>query len=175
MRSYFNISRHTCTLHLAGWTNHVLMSQQNTMKPRFKSATCHTISNCVKMENHTWRVRQDRAKLIIMVGPPTKNFQWNPLLLISIKPMRKYTTPHFGRIVIQVLVHKLQCVQMHAHKEGNLRTNTCTVAVQIELPLRMCWALNCIPKAWWTYKHTAAYPWTTVCNPMPCANVLGNQ
>ena len=39
--------------------------------------------------------------------------------------------------------------------------------------------LNCIPKAWrtyiQTYKHTTAYPWPTVCDPMPRANTLGNN
>ena len=25
-----------------------------------------------------------------------------------------------------------------------------------------------------TYKHRAAYPWPTVCDPMPCAYALGN-
>ena len=86
----------------AQWTNHALMSQQKAMKPRTKTRQskkvalvqilitfsqhfiCYTVittSNHVKMENHTWHVRQDRAVaelLIIMAGPPTKYFQQSP-------------------------------------------------------------------------------------------------
>ena len=44
----------------------------------------YTISNRVKEEDHTWRVLQGRAEsLIIMAGPPNKNFQQSPLLLIA--------------------------------------------------------------------------------------------
>ena len=42
--------------------------------------------------------------------------------------------------------------------------------------MRMCQALIAFQKSdRHTYIHTAAYPWPTVRNPMPCTNVLSNN
>ena len=65
---------------------------------------------------------------------------------------------------------------MHADARTRGREYACIFAVQIELPSRMRWALIAFQKCdGHTYKHTAAYPWPTVCDPMPGANALGNK